>query len=481
MLPANQVRFLAVEGFDLMLRIMREGGFARYGALKVLSHAVADCGVNCGALVDAGGLKEVFPAFMGRGAAHTRKLHGGEAAREEGEHAVAIVAACAQLLPLPGRPFPPPPVVVGGDVGARAAATGTAAAPSAAATATATATAGLQLLRLVGKFTEARHEKLDRLVELRRQCGARVHAATLRRLAEEAEEAAGEPPSDDDDEDEEEEGRGAGAAAGSAAPTTDASSARAQRRAARAARRTARDALRRELRYLARMDAGLFTLQRLDVTLGRLASVAVEAVAADEAAASAAAGRGPVHLHPGTAGSVAAGAALGSAAAAAPAPAGDVPPLASYLPLLQDVAFMTRSKLYEAAGAGGMPAASGGGAGASAAAAAAAAGLPLTLSLSLMGVSETLQEWAEKLEGEAAAGAAPGGAAGGEAAGTGGAGAGDALSLSRARAAATAPLLRGLVERVAIAAGWTGPRAGGSADSDGTGPGSGAGSGMDLL
>ena len=67
LLPANQERFRAAEGFELMLRCVHESGFARFGALRTLSHAVAGNAANCAAFVDAGGLKALFPAFMGKG------------------------------------------------------------------------------------------------------------------------------------------------------------------------------------------------------------------------------------------------------------------------------------------------------------------------------------------------------------------------------------------------------------------------------
>ena len=64
---ANQERFRAAEGFELMLRCVHESGFSRFGALRALSHAVAGNAVNCAAFVDAGGLKALFPSFMGKG------------------------------------------------------------------------------------------------------------------------------------------------------------------------------------------------------------------------------------------------------------------------------------------------------------------------------------------------------------------------------------------------------------------------------
>jgi hypothetical protein len=139
-----------------MVRIIGEAGFARLGALKTLACAVAGR-AEAEALVAAGGLKGVFPALMGAGAAHTRALHGAAAARKEDEYAAAIVAALLEHLPR----APP------------------GAAPR--------ARAGLERLRVVSKFLEAGGEKVRRVVELR--C---AYAAAA---------AGGEDDEDEDDED----------------------------------------------------------------------------------------------------------------------------------------------------------------------------------------------------------------------------------------------------------------------------------------
>jgi hypothetical protein len=60
-----------------MLRVVHEAAFARHGALRVLSFAVAHSPPNARRLVEAGGLKGVFPAFMGKGAWRGRESGGG--------------------------------------------------------------------------------------------------------------------------------------------------------------------------------------------------------------------------------------------------------------------------------------------------------------------------------------------------------------------------------------------------------------------
>jgi hypothetical protein len=95
----NQTRFRAIEGFELMLRLVQAAGFARLGALHVLSFAVARVAHNCEVFVEVGGLKELFPSLMGKGESHTKKVHGGglDAVYEEQAYAVTTLAHCLQV------------------------------------------------------------------------------------------------------------------------------------------------------------------------------------------------------------------------------------------------------------------------------------------------------------------------------------------------------------------------------------------------
>lgn len=149
-LPENQARFRAFEGFELLLRCMRDTGFLRYPSLRACSYAQAYSPANCRSFIEAGGLKELFPAFLGKGAAHTRKTHGPSAAAKETEYSLDILAGCMELLPPAGS-----------------------------------AGEGLLKLRLLAKFKEGEYQKLDRLVELLRQYSTAVTAATAAFTAEE--------------------------------------------------------------------------------------------------------------------------------------------------------------------------------------------------------------------------------------------------------------------------------------------------------
>ena len=144
-----------------MLRLIREAGYLRHGALRVLSYACLapsdapaptpptppsapttgdDLRASlAAALVQNGALKHIFPAFMGLGLAHTRREHGEGAADAEVEYCVGIVEALLAALPRGGAGSP-----------------------------------GLDRLRLVAKFSEDRGAKAQRLVELRRRYDAGV-------------------------------------------------------------------------------------------------------------------------------------------------------------------------------------------------------------------------------------------------------------------------------------------------------------------
>lgn len=197
-----------------MLRIMHENGFCRFGALRSLSYAVANSARNCEAFIAAGGLKQLFPAFLGRGLSQTRKQHGAESAEQEEEYSVSIVSYCLQLLPNP-QPGQAPE-------------TGR----------------GLEKLRLLQKFREATgesaggggsREKIDRLVELHVQYGRKV--SKLEAALDEEDADAGSEDEDDENSAE----------------------------------------LKAESRYLARLRGGLYTLQRIDLVLARLLTASNDA------------------------------------------------------------------------------------------------------------------------------------------------------------------------------------------------------------
>lgn len=62
--PANQQRFAAHDGLQLMLTMIRRNTYAKSAAFKAIDYAVLECTRNCELLVDEGGLKTVFGQLM---------------------------------------------------------------------------------------------------------------------------------------------------------------------------------------------------------------------------------------------------------------------------------------------------------------------------------------------------------------------------------------------------------------------------------
>lgn len=67
LLPQGRDLFRAAEGFELMVRLLKEQRFCSVGAVRVVSFAVRGSRENCLRLVEAGGLRFLFPALMGVG------------------------------------------------------------------------------------------------------------------------------------------------------------------------------------------------------------------------------------------------------------------------------------------------------------------------------------------------------------------------------------------------------------------------------
>ncbi|KAI5714751.1 beta-catenin-like protein 1 isoform X1 [Diaphorina citri] len=123
MLEENKERFLKGEGLQLMNLMLRERKVSRNGSLKVLDHAI--CGPsgkdNANKFVDILGLRTIFPLFMKTPKKNRRKIITVE---EHEEHVVSIIANMLRNC------------------------------------------SGPQRQRLLSKFTENDHEKVDRLLEL---------------------------------------------------------------------------------------------------------------------------------------------------------------------------------------------------------------------------------------------------------------------------------------------------------------------------
>merc|ERR1719510_281586 len=132
--PPNRDKFLKAEGLQLMNLMLREKKVSRSGALKVLNHAIigSEGKDNCSKFVDILGLRTVFPLFMKTPKRAQRK---GVSAEEHEEHVISIIASLLKNC------------------------------------------RGAQRQRLLAKFTENDHEKVERLMELHFKYLERVELA----------------------------------------------------------------------------------------------------------------------------------------------------------------------------------------------------------------------------------------------------------------------------------------------------------------
>merc|ERR1719270_2764248 len=132
----NRDRFLKGEGLQLMNLMLREKKKSRSGALKVLSHALNGMeGIdNCIKFIDILGLRTLFPLFM---KTPKRSKRAGVSAEEHEDHVISILASLFKNV-------------------------------------TSTNNGLKQRERLLAKWTENDHEKVDRLMEVHDKYLAKV-------------------------------------------------------------------------------------------------------------------------------------------------------------------------------------------------------------------------------------------------------------------------------------------------------------------
>ncbi|KAJ7904564.1 armadillo-type protein [Mycena olivaceomarginata] len=140
--------FLAAEGPDLMVLIMKEKLQARSRAIKTLDYAMSGSSgtAACEAFVEALGLKTLFSAFMGR---TSKKQKSGAAppASEDTSHILGILSSLFSNIP----------------------------------------SASPARIRLLAKFVEGTYEKVDKLLEIRDNANSRLKAVDAEIEAEKKE------------------------------------------------------------------------------------------------------------------------------------------------------------------------------------------------------------------------------------------------------------------------------------------------------
>ncbi|KAH8417324.1 hypothetical protein KR222_008876, partial [Zaprionus bogoriensis] len=129
----NRDRFLNGEGLQLMNLMLREKKMSRNGSLKVLDHAMAgpDGRENCNKFVEILGLRTIFPLFMKTPKRNKQRLLSVD---EHEEHVCSVIASMLRNCK------------------------------------------GTQRQRMLTKFTENDHEKVDRLLELHLKYLSKVEA-----------------------------------------------------------------------------------------------------------------------------------------------------------------------------------------------------------------------------------------------------------------------------------------------------------------
>ncbi len=137
MVAENQTMLVEGEGIELMVLIMQFRRFASRCALRVLDYAMLRNTASCERFVNAMGLKTIFPGFMKPSSiCVTKNKEARSGQNEDEEHVVSIVSSL--LLRLSGE----------------------------------------QHQRVLNKFIESGHEKVDRLMELHEKYFRKVQSAS---------------------------------------------------------------------------------------------------------------------------------------------------------------------------------------------------------------------------------------------------------------------------------------------------------------
>ncbi|WOO82839.1 Beta-catenin-like protein 1 [Vanrija pseudolonga] len=161
-LPEGKRQFVEAEGVELMIMMLKENKMSRSRAIKVLDYALqpADGVPACERFVEMLGLKTLFSSFMGKGGDKKGRVRAGTF--EEDEHLLGIISSLFTSL---SSDTPP-------------------------------------RLRLIAKFVEKDYEKVDRLLELRRDAEGRLRTID-RQIAQQRKDLIADGEDVDDDQEDE--------------------------------------------------------------------------------------------------------------------------------------------------------------------------------------------------------------------------------------------------------------------------------------
>jgi len=94
----NQNKFLSCEGFELLTRCLKEQQYAAGCTIHAINYAVLKNRAACARLVDAGGMKYIFPLLTGGGMKKALKRKGSGEKRNLEDSALSIVAQLVTQL-----------------------------------------------------------------------------------------------------------------------------------------------------------------------------------------------------------------------------------------------------------------------------------------------------------------------------------------------------------------------------------------------
>lgn len=94
----NQFKFLACEGFELLVRCLQEQQYAAGCTISALNYAIMKNKQCAAKLIDVGGFKHVFPLLVGKGFKKSLKKKGTGEKRNIEEMVISIVSQLCTLL-----------------------------------------------------------------------------------------------------------------------------------------------------------------------------------------------------------------------------------------------------------------------------------------------------------------------------------------------------------------------------------------------
>ena len=88
----GQSQFMELEGFELMIRCLKEQKYAALCSVRSISYAIINNKIACEKIVNIGGLKYLFPILMGRGLPKMKKKSTGSLIYDVEQSILSIIS-----------------------------------------------------------------------------------------------------------------------------------------------------------------------------------------------------------------------------------------------------------------------------------------------------------------------------------------------------------------------------------------------------